>query len=172
MIVGSQALLVGRDDIERSLRMSVEIDAYPANVHEWERVHPGQEASEVINALLGEGSQFHATHGFFVDGVDDRTAWLAPDWQDRAVRRVIDLDNRKVEAIAPEPNDLVASKLARGDPKDVQFARICLRSGLVRHDEVRSRLEIIMPEDMLGTALTRLRQATHGRAPSAPGMGR
>lgn len=104
VIVGSQALLVGRDDIDRRLRMSVEIDAYPANIGEWQALHPSEEASEVIHGLLGEGSRFHSTHGFFVDGVDDRTAKLAPDWQERAVRRTIDLGDRKIEAISLAPD--------------------------------------------------------------------
>jgi hypothetical protein len=94
--------------------MSVEIDAYPANIQGWQALHRGQEASELINGLLGEGSQFHATQGFFVDGVDDTTAKLAPDWQDRAVRRDVEIDGRRVEAIAPDPNVLVAAKLAPG----------------------------------------------------------
>lgn len=171
VIVGSQALLVGRSDIDRRLRMSVEIDAYPANLHEWQELHPGEEASEVINALLGEGSDFHREFDFFVDGVDDTTAKLSPDWRDRAVRRTIRVDDGTVEAIAPEPNDLVAAKLARGEPKDVQFARICLISGLVKHDEVRKRLEVIMAEDLLGAALGRLSQARHGPRPQGFGMG-
>ena len=118
------------------------------------------------HALLGEGSHFHETHGFFIDGVDDTTAKLTPDWQERAVRRDVALDGRMVEVIAPEPNDIVAAKLARGDPKDVLFARICMTSGIARHEEIRKRLELIMPQEMLGLALGRLRQARH-----APGLG-
>jgi hypothetical protein len=87
VIIGSQGLLVGRDDVDKRLRMSVEVDAYPQNACDWERLHPGQEASELINGMLGEGSHFHAAHGFFVDGVDDRTATLPPGWQERGVPR-------------------------------------------------------------------------------------
>ena len=65
VIIGSQALLVGRADIQRSLRMSPEIDAYPENARDWESSQiDGIEASEEINALFGEGSDFHRTHGF------------------------------------------------------------------------------------------------------------
>lgn len=165
IIVGSQALLVGRNDIAREIRMSEEFDMYPANIHQWEKLHPGEEASEVINALFGEGSYFHQSHGFFIDGVDDRTANLASDWRDRALVQMIDVGGRQVSAIAPEPNDLVASKLARGDPKDVVFARICMRSGLARHDQIKNRLEIIMPADALAHSLRRLTQATHSPGP-------
>jgi hypothetical protein len=164
IIVGSQALLVGRNDIRRDLRMSEEIDVYPGNLHEWEAANPGQEASEVIHALLGEGSAFHESHGFFIDGVDDRTASLPPDWKDRAVRKTVaTLDGRNIEALAPEPNDLVAAKLVRGDPKDIAFARLCLKSGLVKHDVIEQRLEILVSPETLSLALGRLKSARHGR---------
>lgn len=162
VIVGSQALLVGRDDVMRRLRTSVEIDAYPSNRAEWEKQNPGEEASETINGLFGEGSLFHATHGFFIDGVDEHTAILPDDWMTRAVTRSVAVGDRMVKAIAPEPNDLVAAKLVRGDPKDIEFARLCFQSGLARHDEVKSRLESIMPAATLEIALGRLRQARHG----------
>jgi uncharacterized nucleotidyltransferase DUF6036 len=38
------------------------------------------------------------------------------------VRR-FDVDGRSVEAIAPSPNDLIVSKLARLDEKDKEFVR-------------------------------------------------
>ena len=167
IIIGSQALLVGRDDILRELRFSREIDAYPANIREWEAMNPGMVASEYINGLLGLGSHFHKTHGFFVDGVDDSTAFLPPGWENRAVRKIVEsLDGHQIEAVAPEPHDLVAAKLVRGDEKDLRFAHLCLKSGLVRYEQVKVRLKTLLPEEKLSIGLEQLRKARHPRAPT------
>ncbi len=85
--------------------------------------HPGEnpEASEHINALFGEGSQFHRTHGFYIDGVDENTATLPADWQTRAITRPVTVGDRLVTAIAPCPEDIIVSKLARLDEKDKEF---------------------------------------------------
>jgi hypothetical protein len=81
-IIGSQAMLIGWPDAPLAMKISPEIDAFPANAKLWETQekakHPGEspEASEHINARFGEGSQFHETHGFYIDGVDENTAIL------------------------------------------------------------------------------------------------
>ena len=66
----------------REMRFSRDIDAYPANARAWQAEH-NVEASEEINALFGYGSQFAKTHGFYIDGVDERTAMLPRDWRSR-----------------------------------------------------------------------------------------
>ena len=85
--------------------------------------HPNEfpEASEHIDALFGSGSLFHQTHGFYIDGVDENTATLPAGWRTRAVVRRIEVDRRIVTAIAPSPEDLIVSKLARLDEKDRLF---------------------------------------------------
>jgi Nucleotidyltransferase of unknown function (DUF6036) len=124
-IVGSQGLLLAWPDSPVKIRATPEIDAYPANAKIWEiaerKINPLAEASEHIDALFGHGSQFHKTHGFFIDGVDENTAKLPKGWHRRAVVRLVDVDGRKVRAVAPCPEDLIVSKLARLDPKDRSF---------------------------------------------------
>jgi hypothetical protein len=126
-IIGSQAILLSWPDAPPIMRASPEIDAYPANARIWEIEEKKRdprlagEASEHIHALFGEGSQFHDTHGFFIDGVDENTAKLPADWQTRAIVKRFDVDGRMVTAVAPAPEDLIVSKLARLDPKDKDF---------------------------------------------------
>ena len=126
-VIGSQAILLGWPDAPPVLKASPEIDAFPENAKLWEireaARHPGEkpEASEHINALFGEGSLFHKTHGFFIDGVDDTTAKLPADWRNRAIVRKVQVADRAVTAIAPAPEDIVVSKLARLDEKDRDF---------------------------------------------------
>ena len=109
------------------MRASPEIDAFPGNAKIWEiqekAKHPDEtpEASEHINALFGSGSPFHRTHGFYIDGVDENTATLPAGWRTIAVVRRIDVAGRIVTAVAPCPEDLIVSKLARLDDKDKSF---------------------------------------------------
>ena len=161
VVIGSQALLVGRDDIPRDLRFSREIDLYPIQ----DDADPEQsgETSEEINALFGEGSAFDQSFGFFIDGTDETTAELSPSWRPRAVRKSYDIENKVVTAIAPEPNDLVASKLVRGEPKDIKFATGCFKSGLIKFDTVKLRLSDILQGDELKIALLRLERARHAK---------
>jgi hypothetical protein len=114
-------------DAPEAMRGTPEVDAYPENARIWEieearRVgEPPLEASEHIHGLFGEGSQFHVTHGFYIDGVDERTAKLPQGWQARAIARRFDVYGRFVKAVAPAPEDLIVSKLARLDDKDKDF---------------------------------------------------
>jgi hypothetical protein len=126
-IVGSQSILLSWPDAPAIMRTSGEIDAYPGNAGIWEvtrkAIDPDDdpEASEEIAALFGEGSAFHRKHGFYIDGVDENTARLPRDWATRAISRPVDVDGRAVLAIAPCPEDVVVSKLARLAEKDKEF---------------------------------------------------
>jgi hypothetical protein len=117
-IIGSQSILLSWPDAPMVLRTSGEIDAYPENAKSWEVAQKEQdpeyppEASEEINALFGEGSNFHREHGFYIDGVDENSARLPPDWTNRTIDREVEVDGRKVIAVAPCPEDVIVSKLA------------------------------------------------------------
>jgi hypothetical protein len=163
-VIGSQALLVGRSDVARDLRFSREIDLYPANRHQWEAEHGGLEASEAINGLFGEGSQFHQTHGFFIDGVDETTAKLPPDWKDRAVNRKIHgPDGEPIIAIAPDPADIVAAKLVRGLDKDLEFAARCIGAGLASNAAVKAALHKTIEGEQLELCLKRADRASKAK---------
>jgi hypothetical protein len=126
-IIGSQSILLSWPDAPVALRTSGEIDAYPDNARLWEitrkELDPDcpPEASEEINALFGEGSAFHRSHGFYIDGVDKNTARLPADWDTRAICKDINVDGRRVAAVAPCPEDVIVSKLARLSGKDKDF---------------------------------------------------
>jgi len=126
-IIGSQSILLSWPDAPMVLRTSGEIDAYPENAKSWEVAQKEQdpeyppEASEEINALFGEGSNFHREHGFYIDGVDENSARLPPGWTNRTIYREVEVDGRKVIAVAPCPEDVIVSKLARLSEKDREF---------------------------------------------------
>ncbi|WP_426412030.1 DUF6036 family nucleotidyltransferase [Bradyrhizobium ganzhouense] len=127
-VVGSQAILASMPDAPEAARESPEIDAFPANARIWElteakRTRDGVQpiASEHIDGLFGSESQFHRTHGFYIDGVDETTAKLPKGWQGRAVSVQTEVAGRIVTGVAPAPEDLVVSKLARLDERDKRF---------------------------------------------------
>lgn len=139
MVIGSQAILATWPDSPASTRASPEIDALPRNAAEWQAVH-GIEASEEINALFGYLSDFHRTHGFYIDGVDESTATFPAGWRSRAVVREIDCDGQPARIIAPEPHDLALSKLCRLDPRDAEFVRALYDARLIDRNVLLSRL--------------------------------
>lgn len=127
-VIGSQAILAAMPDAPHATRMSPEIDAFPANAKLWEveeakRTRDGvlPIASEHIDGLFGENSPFHAAHGFYIDGVDETTAKLPKGWQGRAIKVRTEVDGRRVVGVAPAPEDLVVSKIARLDERDREF---------------------------------------------------
>ncbi len=151
-VVGSQALLVMREDLPKALRYSVEFDIYP-DPCEVGQLENAREASEEIAALFGDGSNFHRTHGFYIDGVDDRTATLPPDWRDRSLRlEVTSAEQKIITVIAPDPNDLVAAKLVRGLEKDVEFAARCMGEGFASNQKVKEALNKSIEGDHLSHA--------------------
>ena len=144
VIVGSQSILVGWPDAPILMRTSPEIDAYPANARLWEKEqrdsHPDDDflASEEINALFGDMSQFFEAHGFYIDGVDDRTAKLPLGWQARAVYREVESYGTTVTVIAPCPEDMIAAKMGRLAEKDIAYIKA--------YHEVRPLNPILMSE--------------------------
>lgn len=140
-VIGSQAVLVGWPDAPVRTRMSPEIDAYPKNASAWSVAHGGIEASEEINALFGFGSNFHVTFGFYIDGVDEHTATLPPDWRSRAVRMAVDDEGRTIAIVAPALEDLVVSKLARLDDKDKEFIVACHAAASLDREKIKKMLQ-------------------------------
>jgi hypothetical protein len=136
-VIGSQAVLLTDQHASDELRTSAEIDAWPANNREWEARHRS-EASEEINALFGWESNFHSTYGFYVDGVDETTASLPPDWRDRARSKTFQAAHRSVTVIAPGMDDIVVSKLHRLEEKDRSYIAAWHRDHPLNFDRIKA----------------------------------
>jgi len=115
-VFGSQAILATYPDAPVSLRRSVEVDVQPKN-------RPDQ--IDRVDGALGELSQFHETHGFYVHGVPIENVELPDGWRDRTVKisNPNTLDNT---GYCLEAHDLAASKLAAFRQRDLDFVRILL----------------------------------------------
>lgn len=162
VIIGSQAALFRWRDAPERIRYTLEIDVYPQNIEAWLSTPELRdcEASEVIAANLGEGSLFHETHGYYVDGVDEDTAVMADCWRIRADTRQHEQAGKIYKAIVPSLNDIAVAKLVRGDPKDREFFKDCLAAGKVDPHEMLRLIDLLKVEtDTAYTMRTIVRSA-------------
>jgi hypothetical protein len=130
VVVGSQSILGQYPDAPPELCLSMEADLYPLG-------HP--ERADLIDGSIGEGSPFHATFGYYAQGVGPETAVVPPGWLERAIR-VYSPATRGSTGLALEAHDLLVSKYAAGREKDRDFARAVFARRLARPALVLERL--------------------------------
>jgi hypothetical protein len=130
-VFGSQAILGTYPDAPAGLVVSEEADISPRN---------RRELTDRVDALLGQDSQFHITHGFYVHGIPiNEAATLPPGWEGRAVR-VQNANTRNLTGWCLEGHDLAASKLVAFRDKDRDFVRLLLVEGLINPGVLRKRV--------------------------------
>lgn len=133
-VFGSQAVLAEFPEAAECFRASIEVDMQPRN-------HPRN--VDLIDGALGELSQFHSTHGFYVHGVSIDAARLPEGWEAR-VRRVCHPRRTRGKAgLCVEIHDLAASKIAAFRPKDRDFVRNLLIEAYVRQCILRDRIRTL-----------------------------
>ena len=130
IIFGSQAILGQFPEAPLELRKSIEVDVSPKN---------RPEAVDKIDGALGENSQFHKTHRFYVHGVPIETAKLPKGWEKRT-NKVQDYMNENNIGYCIEAHDLAASKLIAFREKDTEFVRRLLIEEMVSADTLVERL--------------------------------
>jgi hypothetical protein len=126
IIVGSQAILGAVPNPEPVFTMSAEADIYPLQA---------PELSDRIDGAIGEGSQFHETHGYYAQGVGPDTAILPVGWFQR-VHRVQNNNTNGRLGLCISVADLFMSKAAAGRDKDREFCLALLEHGYVSPLEV------------------------------------
>jgi hypothetical protein len=136
IVVGSQAALVGWPTPPEAMRNTPEIDLYVAHIRQWEEANSsgwnysdellGEIAHDEVTGVFGEGTPFHQSFGFFIDGVSPRTAALPEGWEKRAVFREVKNGNATIVAIAPCIEDLAVAKIRRLADKDVAWIEACI----------------------------------------------
>ncbi|CAN5297815.1 hypothetical protein BH20GEM2_BH20GEM2_12140 [soil metagenome] len=98
--------------------------------------------ADLIDGTIGEASMFHATFGYYAQGVVESTARLPEGWRTRLVRFQSPGTNG-VTALCLEPHDLWISKAIANRPKDIDFCRALLREDLVRRKVLTERLTAV-----------------------------
>lgn len=121
VVIGSQSILGKIPYPEPEFKMSAEADIYP-------RYAP--ELAEKIEGVLGEGSEFHLSNGFYAQGVGPETAVLPLGWEERLWK----VQNGNTDSFIGwclDVDDLFISKAAAARPKDQDFCVGLLRRGHV-----------------------------------------
>ncbi len=136
-IFGSQAILGQFPDAPEALRESAECDVTPKN---------RPEAADKIDVALGELSQFHETHGFYVHGLSLGAATLPDGWKDRT-NKIQNANTKHYAGHCVEAHDLAASKLVAFRDKDREFVRILLKD---EADHRKSTAEMSMKSTVHG----------------------
>jgi hypothetical protein len=134
VIIGSQAIHGEISDPPDELLQSMEVDMYPL---------ADPDRADVIDGVLGDGSWFEYTNGYFAHGVGPTTAKAPAGWMDRLVRVDVEavVPGRNPVAYCMERHDMVLAKLVRGAERDVDYAKVAVRAGLVDASVLQSRIQ-------------------------------
>jgi uncharacterized nucleotidyltransferase DUF6036 len=125
VIIGSQAILAQFPDAPSPLTVSAAADIFP---------HLAPDKADLIDVNMGEGSSFHQTHGYYAQGVGEKTAILPKGWEKRLIP-VCNSNTNGITGLCLEVHDLAISKHVAGRPKDLEFTR-----ELASHSMTRSRV--------------------------------
>jgi hypothetical protein len=139
VVVGSQAVLGQFPNAPAALLVSEEADVYPLT---------RPERADTIDGSIGELSPFHATFGYYAQGVGPETAILPAGWRERLI--VVPVEGAR--GLCLEVHDLVVSKLVAGREKDEEFVTVAFREGLARLETVLLRLSQTALDDERRTA--------------------
>jgi len=155
LIIGSQALHASMaGDLPPEASRSIEVDVAAM------RDDADGRMADLIDGSIGEASMFHATFGYYAQGVVETTAVLPAGWRERLVRFESPGTNGVV-AWCLEPHDLWVSKAIAGRPKDLEFCRALVERGLVDEARLHDRLALVAALD------PRVRAAAAARIPSS-----
>lgn len=146
VIVGSLSALGLSEvaEIPDRLMFSNDLDCYTKS-------DPGR-VFDLINDL-GEGSMYEKEHGVYLDGVDPRLPTLPDGWQERLLK----VARGPITAWFLEINDAAISKYARGEPRDTEWIRAGVETGLISLPTVGYRLRetTFLDDDERAAAISR-----------------
>lgn len=142
VIAGSLSVL-GRIDMPPELMsMSIDIDFYPLR-------NPSR-AGEIAG-MLGEDSEFHERHGFYLDPISPELPVLPGGWRER----LCEVRLGTVTAYFLDVNDTAISKYARGFENDYRWLDAGFEHGILSLDSIRARARFStnfpLPEDKAKT---------------------
>jgi hypothetical protein len=133
-IFGSQAILGEFPNAPENLRASIEVDVQPKN---------RPETVDYVDGALGELSQFHQTHGFYVHGISIESAKLPDGWKQRTISISDPISTHGNTGLCIEAHDLAASKLAAYREKDKEFVRLLLIEKMIDVKILTERINLL-----------------------------
>lgn len=144
VIVGSQSIIGNKDwseSLPSEITGSVELDIIIADA---------PATFDEINGALGEFSRFHASYGYYADGIDLDTIRLPEGYLDRTTSLDVDLQDAEhttveVEFISLE--DAIACKIYAGRDKDRDYIKSVKENFDVEHEKLIECLDEISEGD-------------------------
>jgi hypothetical protein len=133
-VFGSQAILGEFPDAPEALRASIEVDMQPKN---------RPDKADLVDGALGEMSQFHKTHDFYVHGLLIDGSAFPQGWQRRAKPVVDEISTRGKIGWCVEIHDLAASKLVAYSEKDRDFVRTLLIEEMIAPETLIERINLL-----------------------------
>jgi hypothetical protein len=146
VIIGSQAVLAQFPRAPGEITVSREVDLFAID---------DAAATDLIDGVLGELSQFSETHGFFVHGIGPETATLPEGWRERLVP-VRNENTRGFTGWCLEVHDVAASKLAAGREKDLEYVGALFRHAMISSATLGERIAVLPLPDERRTHLARV----------------
>lgn len=133
VLLGTGAAIATVPHLPLAMMLTAELDLYAEDLPD------AAEASDLIDASIGQDSLFHRNFGYYADGVGPETAILCADWRDRAMPYRSD-SAPGITALCPSLADLAVAKLCAGRPKDRDWLRAAIGAGLLSRDAVAALL--------------------------------
>ena len=141
IVIGSQAIHGQFPDITsqyiQSQKTKVNMQVYASLLGSMEAdifIPKNTEKTAIADALIGYMSNFHDTHGYYMDGVDKTTAKLPEEWE----KRLFALQNENTNYVCGqclEIHDLIISKLYARRDKDMEFLRAAIKLNIGASDK-------------------------------------
>jgi len=136
VIAGSLSVLGFKEVPPEMMSMSIDIDFFPLQ-------DPGHVAE--IAAALGEYSEFHEAHGYYLDPISPALPVLPTGWRDR----MVEVQLGEVFAYFLDVHDIAISKYARSAENDFRWIDAGYMDGILSIDTIaaRARFGTDYPED-------------------------
>ena len=137
LVIGSQSILGSypEDALPPEATGSMEVDtAFLSD--------PGETKSDLVDAMIGELSNFHNEFGYYPQGVSVNTGVFPAGWRDRLVAYET-ASTAPGRGLCLEPHDCVLGKLVRFEEKDRDFAAALVKEGLIGLAILDDRLETL-----------------------------
>jgi hypothetical protein len=129
VIIGSQSLHGMYPNLADDILRSFEVDLV---------VKQNPDRTEWLN-FIGQDSEFHETHGYYADPVDESTAMLPKGWKGRLVN-LPPGDPEGVRGLCLDPHDLAIAKYVARREKDMVFTRELAARGIVQKPQLLALL--------------------------------
>ena len=134
IILGSASIFAQFPDLPDLFLLSVEADVFPKNK---------PQMTDIIDGSIGELSPFHEAFGYYAHGVSKATASNLPvGWEKRLIPLRTD-NTGGVTGWCLDIHDLIAGKYVSAREKDLEFARMAIKQGLVKEKVLRERIEML-----------------------------